>query len=160
MAHYDVAPQHGSLLDPPWPLPIGANKKTQDIVTQYGSSPLNTGMTLDELIRRPELDYQKVKDLDPEYRDLPDDILYQVNVEIKYEGYIERQQKQVDNFRRIEGRKLPEDLDYENISGLRLEAGQKLNLFKPHSIGQASRISGVTPADISVLLVYLTQNKL
>ncbi|MBR3243880.1 MAG: tRNA uridine-5-carboxymethylaminomethyl(34) synthesis enzyme MnmG [Parasporobacterium sp.] len=141
-------------------IPIGANKKTQDIVTQYGSSPLNTGMTLDELIRRPELDYQKVKDLDPEYRDLPDDILYQVNVEIKYEGYIERQQKQVDNFRRIEGRKLPEDLDYENISGLRLEAGQKLNLFKPHSIGQASRISGVTPADISVLLVYLTQNKL
>ena len=138
---------------------VGANKKTQDIVVQYGSAPLNTGLTLDELIRRPELDYEKVKELDPDYRKLPEDVLYQVNVEIKYEGYIERQQKQVDNFRRIERRRLPENIDYESISGLRLEAGQKLNLFKPHSIGQASRISGVTPADISVLLVYLTQNK-
>lgn len=141
-------------------IPIGANKKTQDIVTRYGSSPLNTGMTLDELIRRPELDYDKVRDLDPEFVELPADVLYQVNVEIKYEGYIQRQQKQVDNFRRIEGRKLPENLDYELISGLRLEARQKLNLFKPLSIGQASRISGVTPADISVLLIYLTQNKM
>lgn len=138
-------------------IPIGANKKTQEIIAQYGSSPVNTGMTLDELIRRPELDYQKVKELDPEYKELPEDVLYQVNVEIKYEGYIQRQQKQVDNFRRVEGRKLPDDLDYESISGLRLEAGQKLNLFKPHSVGQASRISGVTPADISVLLIYLAQ---
>ena len=84
----------------------------------------------------------------------------QINIEIKYEGYIERQQKQVDNFRRVEGRKLPEELDYTDIKGLRLEAQQKLNKFRPLSIGQASRISGVTPADISVLLVYLTQKKL
>ena len=98
--------------------------------------------------------------LDPEYKDLPDDIIEQINIEIKYEGYIERQQKQVDNFRRVESRKLPENIDYKEISGLRLEAQQKLNLFKPMSIGQASRISGVTPADISVLLIYLTQNKL
>ena len=138
-------------------IPVGANKKTQDIVAQYGSSPLNTGLTLDELIRRPELDYEKVKELDPEYKELPTDVLDQINIEIKYEGYIERQQKQVENFRRVEGRKLSEDIDYESISGLRLEAGQKLNQFKPHSIGQASRISGVTPADISVLLIYLTK---
>lgn len=138
-------------------IPIGANKKTQDIVVKYGSSPLNTGMTLDELIRRPELDYEKVKDLDPEYKSLPGDIIYQINIEIKYEGYIQRQQKQVDNFRRIEGRKLSEDIEYKKISGLRLEAGQKLDQFKPHSIGQASRISGVTPADIAVLLIYLSK---
>ena len=138
-------------------IPIGANKNTQNIVVQYGSSPLNTGVTLDELIRRPELDYEKVKDLDPEYKDLPKDIIDQINIEIKYEGYISRQQKQVENFRRIEGRKLSEDIEYQKISGLRLEAGQKLDQFKPHSIGQASRISGVTPADISVLLIYLSK---
>ncbi len=138
-------------------IPIGAGKKTQDIVVKYDSSPLNTGMTLDELIRRPELDYEKLKDLDPEYKDLPKDIIDQINIEIKYKGYIERQEKQVENFKRVECRKLSEDIDYEQISGLRLEAGQKLNLFKPHSIGQASRISGVTPADIAVLLVYLSK---
>lgn len=138
-------------------IPVGAAKKTQDIVERYGSSPLNTGMTLDELIRRPELDYEKLKELDPEYKELPKDIVDQINIEIKYKGYIERQEKQVENFRRVECRKLSEDIDYESIGGLRLEAGQKLNLFKPHSIGQASRISGVTPADIAVLLVYLSK---
>ncbi len=141
-------------------IPIGAGKKTQDIVVKYGSTPLNTGVTLDELIRRPELDYEKLKDLDPEYKDLPKDIIEQINIEIKYKGYIERQEKQVENFKRVEARKLSDDIDYEKISGLRLEAGQKLNLFKPHSIGQASRISGVTPADIAVLLVYLSKEKL
>ncbi len=141
-------------------IPIGAGQKTQDIVVRYNSSPLNTGMTLDELIRRPELDYEKLKDLDPEYKDLPKDIIEQINIEIKYKGYIERQEKQVENFKRVECRKLSEDIDYEKISGLRLEAGQKLNLFKPHSIGQASRISGVTPADIAVLLVYLSKENL
>ena len=114
-------------------------------------------MTLDELIRRPELDYQKLQDLDPEYKDLPQDVIDQINIEIKYEGYIARQQKQVDNFRRVEQRKLSPDIDYQSISGLRLEAGQKLDKFKPLSIGQASRISGVTPADIAVLLVYLSK---
>ena len=139
---------------------IGAGKETQNLLSQYGSTPLNTAATLDELIRRPELDYEKLKSLDPEYKNLPADIIDQINIELKYEGYIERQQKQVDNFRRVEGRKLYENIDYSMIKGLRLEAQQKLNLFKPLSIGQASRISGVTPADISVLLIYLSQNKL
>lgn len=141
-------------------IPVGASKKTQEVVTRYGSAPVNTGLTLDELIRRPELDYEKVKELDPEYRELPADVLEQVNIEIKYEGYIKRQEKQVENFRRIEGRRLPEDLEYQKISGLRLEAGQKLDQFKPRSIGQASRISGVTPADISVLLIHLSREGL
>ena len=118
---------------------------------------MNTGMTLDELIRRPELDYEKLLDLDPEHKDLPQDVIDQINIEIKYEGYIVRQEKQVENFRRVEGRKLSEDIDYQSISGLRIEAGQKLNKFKPGSIGQASRISGVSPADIAVLLVYLSK---
>ena len=139
---------------------IGAASGVQEILERYNSTPLNNGVTLDELIRRPELDYEKLRELDPDYKDLPEDIVEQINIELKYEGYIERQQKQVDNFRRVESRKLPENLDYTDIKGLRLEAQQKLNLFRPMSIGQASRISGVTPADISVLLVYLTQNKL
>jgi tRNA uridine 5-carboxymethylaminomethyl modification enzyme len=139
---------------------IGAGKATQAVLEKYGSTPLNTAATLDELIRRPELDYEKVKELDPEYKELPEDIINQINIEIKYEGYIKRQEKQVENFKRVEVRKLPEDVDYSTIQGLRLEAQQKLNKFKPHSIGQASRISGVTPADISVLLIYLSQKKL
>ena len=139
---------------------IGAGKNTQDVLEKYGSTPLNTAATLDELIRRPELDYEKVRELDPEYKELPEDIINQINIEIKYEGYIKRQEKQVENFKRVEVRKLPENIDYSTIQGLRLEAQQKLNKFKPMSIGQASRISGVTPADISVLLIYLSQKKL
>lgn len=139
---------------------IGAGKNTQVVLEKYGSTPLNTAATLDELIRRPELDYEKVRELDPEYKELPEDIINQINIEIKYEGYIKRQEKQVENFKRVEVRKLPENIDYSTIQGLRLEAQQKLNKFKPMSIGQASRISGVTPADISVLLIYLSQKKL
>lgn len=139
---------------------IGATEEVCNLLTELGSVPLNTGATLDELIRRPELNYRKLRSLDPEYKDLPDDIIDQIDIELKYEGYIERQQKQVENFRRVEKRLLPEQLDYTTIKGLRLEAQQKLNLFQPHSIGQASRISGVTPADVSVLLIYLQQNKL
>ena len=138
-------------------IPIGANSKTQEVLERNGSSPLNNGTTLGELIRRPELDYEKLLDLDVEHKELPQDVIEQINIEIKYEGYIARQQKQVDEFRRVENRKLDENIDYKSISGLRLEAGQKLDKFKPHSIGQASRISGVTPADISVLLVYLSK---
>ena len=138
-------------------IPIGANAKTQEVLERNGSSPLNNGTTLGELIRRPELDYEKLLDLDVEHKELPQDVIEQINIEIKYEGYIARQQKQVDEFRRVENRKLDENIDYKSISGLRLEAGQKLDKFKPHSIGQASRISGVTPADISVLLVYLSK---
>lgn len=134
---------------------VGANQKVQEILTRYGSTPLNSGLFLDELIRRPELDYEKLKDLDPDYTPLSQDVMEQINIEIKYAGYIERQRKQVEDFRRVERRKLPPDLSYSEIDGLRLEARQKLDLFKPLSIGQASRISGVTPADIAVLLVYL-----
>ena len=136
---------------------IGAEATVQEFLTNAGSTPLNTGVNLAELIRRPELDYDAVAELDPERPELDKGTREQINIEIKYEGYIQRQQKQVDNFRRVEGRILSEDIDYKSISGLRLEAGQKLDRFKPHSIGQASRISGVTPADIAVLLIYLAK---
>ena len=139
---------------------IGAERKTQEFLGRHGSTPLNTGVTLAELIRRPELGYAEVAELDPERNEFEPSVIEQIDIELKYEGYITRQQKQVENFRRVEVRKLSEDIDYESISGLRLEAGQKLNKFKPHSIGQASRISGVTPADIAVLLVYLQKEKL
>lgn len=139
-------------------IPIGAEKKTQEFLAAHGSMPLNTGVTLAELIRRPELNYEDTAELDAERPELDTSVIEQINIEIKYEGYITRQQKQVDNFRRVERRVLSEDIDYESISGLRLEAGQKLNKFKPHSIGQASRISGVTPADISVLLIWLQKD--
>ena len=135
--------------------PVGANKETQEILESLGSAPVSTGITLAELLRRPELDYNKLKALNPGWKELPEDIVRQINIEIKYEGYIEKQQKQVEEFKRVEGRRLDESMDYEQISGLRLEARQKLGKFKPHSIGQASRISGVTPADIAVLLIYL-----
>ena len=138
---------------------VGAGKETQRVLAGYGSSPLGTGATLAELIRRPELDYEKLAALDPERPKLDIDVIEQINIEIKYEGYIARQQKQVDNFRRVEGRLLSEDLKYSEIEGLRLEAGQKLDRFKPHSIGQASRIAGVTPADIAVLLIYLSKTE-
>ena len=136
-------------------IPIGAEKKTQEFLEAHGSTPLNTGVTLAELIRRPELSYEAVAELDPDRPSLEISVIEQIDIEIKYEGYISRQQKQVDNFKRVERRLLDENIDYESIQGLRLEAGQKLNKFKPRSIGQASRISGVTPADIAVLLIYL-----
>ena len=136
-------------------IPIGAERKVQAFLEAHGSMPLNTGVSLAELIRRPELSYEAVAELDPERKAFEPSVIEQINIEIKYEGYITRQQKQVENFKRVECRILSDDIDYESISGLRLEAGQKLNKFKPHSIGQASRISGVTPADIAVLLVYL-----
>ncbi len=140
-------------------IPVGANEKTQEILRKNSSAELKTGVMLADLIRRPELDYEKVAELDPEYKELPQDISEQININIKYEGYIERQQKQVENFLRIEGRKLSADICYQNIKGLRLEARQKLDKFKPMSVGQASRISGVTPADIAVLLIYLSKKE-
>ena len=135
--------------------PIGANEYVRQILEDLGSAPVNTGVTLAEILRRPELDYNKLKKLNPNWKQLPEDIVRQINIEIKYEGYIEKQQRQVDEFKRVERRTLDENMDYAKIGGLRLEAQQKLNKYKPHSIGQASRISGVTPADISVLLIYL-----
>ena len=134
---------------------VGANKKTQEFMAEHESVSLNTGMTLTELIRRPELDYDMLAPLDPERPNLHPEVREQVNINIKYDGYITRQIKQVEEFKRLENKKLSPDLNYELISGLRIEARQKLNKLKPLSIGQASRIQGVSPADISVLLVYL-----
>ena len=139
--------------------PIGANAKIQDFLERHNSSSLKTGSTLAELIRRPELDYETISELDTEREELPEDIIEQININIKYEGYIKRQLKQVESFKKLEGKKLDPEFDYSIVSGLRKEAIQKLNLFKPLSIGQASRISGVSPADISVLLVFLEQYK-
>lgn len=136
---------------------IGANKETQEFLESYGSAPLKSGITLAELIKRPELDYEKLGQLDKERVELPYDVVEQVNINIKYEGYISRQKRQVEQFKKLESRKLKNDFDYAQVKGLRKEAIQKLNEYRPMSIGQASRISGVSPADISVLLVYLEQ---
>ena len=139
--------------------PVGANARIQEFLERHNSSPLKTGSTLAELIRRPELDYYSLAELDPDREELPEDIVEQININIKYEGYIKRQLKQVESFKKLEGKKLNPEFDYSIVSGLRREAIQKLNLYKPLSIGQASRISGVSPADISVLLVFLEQYK-
>lgn len=138
---------------------IGAAKENQDILESLNSSPLKTATTLAELIRRPELNYDLIKPLDHERPELSDDVREQVNINIKYKGYIERQKKQVENFKKLENKKIPEDFDYSEVGSLRIEAAQKLAFYKPISIGQASRISGVSPADISVLLIYMEQNK-
>ena len=138
---------------------IGANAKVQDLLASYGSIALNTGTTLADLMRRPELDYEKLASIDPERPELPDEVCEQVNILVKYEGYIDRQIKQVEKFKKLEKKKLPVPFDYKEISGLRIEAQQKLNEFQPLNIGQAGRISGVTPADVSVLLVFLEQLK-
>ena len=138
---------------------IGAAKENQNILESLNSSPLKTATTLAELIRRPELNYDLIKPLDHERPELSDDVREQVNINIKYKGYIERQKKQVENFKKLENKKIPEDFDYSKVGSLRIEAAQKLDFYKPISIGQASRISGVSPADISVLLIYMEQNK-
>lgn len=134
---------------------VGANSVIQNFLTEHGSTNLKTAVSLAELICRPELDYKTLAEIDPARIPLPDDVIEQVEIEIKYEGYIKRQTKQVEQFKKMEKRKIPETLDYDEVSSLRLEARQKLKMFKPVSLGQASRISGVSPADISVLLVYL-----
>ena len=138
-------------------LNIGANPKVQAFLEAHNSTPLKTGTTLGELIRRPELDYEMLAELDPERPLLNRGVDEQVNINIKYEGYIKRQLKQVEQFKKLEAKKIPEELDYEKVKSLRIEARQKLELYRPVSIGQASRISGVSPADISVLLVYMEQ---
>lgn len=134
---------------------IGANKEVQALLESLGSTPLKAGTTLGELIRRPELDYEKLESIDKQRKELPLDVIEQVNINIKYDGYIRRQLKQVKDFKKLELKKIPENIDYDSIHSLRIEAKQKLNLYRPVNIGQASRISGVSPADISVLLVYL-----
>ena len=135
---------------------VGTSEKVQQLLDSYGSTRLTSGITLAELIRRPELSYDKLKEIDEDRPDLPWDVAEQVNINIKYEGYIKRQMKQVEQFKKLENRKIPENIDYNEIQSLRIEAKQKLSQIRPASIGQASRISGVSPADISVLLVYLS----
>lgn len=134
---------------------IGAAKENQEFLTAHGSALLKTGTNLAELMCRPELSYEKLAEIDPKRTPLPDDVIEQVEIEVKYEGYIERQMRQVEQYKKMEKKKIPADLDYNDISSLRLEARQKLIAYKPVSVGQASRISGVSPADISVLLIYL-----
>jgi len=138
---------------------IGTKIEVQELLEKYESTPLNSGTTLAELIRRPELNYEILAALDPERPKLSAGVAEQVNINIKYDGYIKRQLKQVEQFKKLEGKKIPADLNYEEVPSLRMEARQKLEQYRPISIGQASRISGVSPADISVLLVYLEQKK-
>ena len=136
---------------------VGSTEEVQAFLESHGSTPLKSGASLAELIKRPELDYFMLTKLDKNRPELPEDTQEQVNINLKYEGYIRRQKQQVAQFKKLEKRKLDVNFDYSEVKGLRKEAIQKLNLFKPMSIGQASRISGVSPADISVLLVYLEQ---
>lgn len=134
---------------------LGASEEIQNFLRENNSAPLKSGVTLADLVRRPELDYEMLKQLDEDRPDLPWDVREQVNIHIKYEGYINRQEKQVRQFKKLEKKLLPDDIDYGKITNLRNEARQKLSLYRPASLGQASRISGVSPSDISVLMVYL-----
>lgn len=138
---------------------VGASKEVQELLNSYGSTGLKTAASLAEILRRPEMKYEYLLPIDPERPNLPLEVTEQVEIDIKYDGYIKRQLKQVEQFKKLESKKIPDDLDYDEIPSLRKEAVQKLKLCKPISIGQASRISGVSPADISVLLIYLEQRK-
>lgn len=138
---------------------VGASKEYQEFLTAHGSAPLKTSATLAELMCRPELSYEDLAAIDKERKWLPEHVIEQVSIGIKYEGYIERQLKQVEQYKKMEKKKIPADIDYDDIGNLRLEARQKLKKYGPVSVGQASRISGVSPADISVLLVYLERFK-
>ena len=141
---------------------VGTSEKVQKLLESYESTPLNSGSSLAELIRRPELSYEAVEDIDVTRPKLPEDlaeeVIGQVDISLKYDGYIQRQKRQVEQFKKMENKKIPEDMDYDAVNSLRIEAVQKLKEYRPVSIGQASRISGVSPADISVLLVYLSGN--
>lgn len=135
-------------------------KEANPLLEQYGSTPVKTGIHLSDLLKRPELDYEKIAPVDPERPELSPEICEQVEIKIKYDGYIKRQIAQVQQFEKMEAKRLPENQDYSNIHGLRLEARQKLNKIQPKSLGQASRISGVSPSDLSVLIVWLeSQNR-
>lgn len=138
---------------------IGAAKENQEFLSSHGSATLKTAASLAELMCRPELTYEMLSEIDPDRNSLPADVVEQVEIEVKYEGYIERQLRQVEQYKKMEKKRIPADLDYNDVSSLRLEARQKLIAYKPVSVGQASRISGVSPADISVLLIYLEHNK-
>lgn len=138
---------------------VGGSEKVNNLLIRYESTPLNNGASLAELIRRPELNYEILGEIDENRPQLDADVIEQVNINIKYEGYILREQKQVEHFKKLENKLIPADIDFDDISGLRIEAKQKLKNYSPRSIGQASRISGVSPADITVLLVYMEQHR-
>lgn len=138
---------------------IGGSDSVNDKLAQMNSTPLNNGTSLADLIRRPELNYDMIADFDPDRQPLPREVIEQVNINIKYEGYISRELKQVEHFKKLENKLIPANINYDDISGLRIEARQKLKDYSPRSIGQASRISGVSPADITVLLVYMEQHR-
>ena len=138
---------------------VGASEYVQKFLTEHDSAPLRTGSNLAELICRPELSYEILSEIDEKRVILPDDVIEQVEIEIKYEGYIQRQLRQVEQYKKMEKKKIPEQIDYDDVPSLRLEARQKLKIYHPVSVGQASRISGVSPADISVLLIYLEHYK-
>ena len=138
---------------------LGTSEKVQKLLAEYDSTPLKSGITMEELIRRPELDYEKLAPVDPGRPELPADVREQVNIEIKYEGYIQRQRQQVEHFKKLESRLIPDDIDYHEVGSLRIEAVQKLERFRPHSLGQASRIAGVSPADVAMLNVWLEQRR-
>ncbi len=141
---------------------VGANKKVQEFLEAHNSTPLKTAASLAELIRRPELDYEALAELDPDRESvgsLSPEVIEQINIDIKYEGYITRQKQQVEHFKKMEKKLIPADINYDDVSNLRKEARQKLDAVRPASLGQASRISGVSPADVSVLMIYLTANK-
>ena len=138
---------------------LGTSEKVQKLLEVYESTPLKSGITMEELIRRPELDYEKLAPVDEERPELPEAVREQVNIEIKYEGYIRRQKQQVEHFKKLESRLIPDDIDYSKVGSLRIEAVQKLERFRPHSLGQASRIAGVSPADVAMLNVWLEQRR-
>jgi len=138
---------------------VGTSSEVQKFLEAHDSTELKSGSTLGELIRRPELTYEMLADIDPARPQLPFDVQEQVNINIKYDGYIKRQQKQAEQFKKLEEKKIPDNIDYDAIGSLRIEARQKLKAYRPISIGQASRISGVSPADVSVLLVYLESRR-
>ena len=138
---------------------IGANQSVQKLLKKHGSTLLQSGATLAELLKRPELSYEKLEEIDTDRKELPKEVCEQVNINLKYDGYIKRQERQVMQFRKLENRKIPENIDYDDVYSLRKEALQKLKEYRPSSVGQASRISGVSPADISVLLIYLEKEK-
>lgn len=138
---------------------IGANQKIQSFLLEHNSSELKTAASLAELIKRPEFDYEAIAELDETRKPLPKDVIEQVNINIKYEGYIARQMRQVHQFQKVENKRIPENIDYDEVKSLRIEATQKLKEIRPETIGMASRIQGVSPADISVLMVYLEQKK-
>ena len=138
---------------------VKPTKEVNELLVRNGTSELTTGTKMGELLKRTELNYEKLEEIDKDRPDLTLQEKEEVEIQVKYEGYIKMQEAQVEKFKKLETKLLSDSIDYEKINGLSLEARQKLNKFKPHSIGQASRISGVSPADISVLLIYLQMNK-